>query len=126
MGSLHLAFGPGDSFFASDTSPGIGYISSGNIPDHLRQTLAVRRDKTPAKVALGINGSYFLLWSDGEFTWHFRGQYLELDQILTEAKRTGRPIQVRTALCCLLLLLLDGISETVFGAVPSIKSVHSR
>jgi hypothetical protein len=125
MSSVHLAFGPGGSFFACDTAPGVGYTSR-NIPSHLRQTLILHKDKTPARVTLGIGDSYFLLWSDGEYIWQLRGQYPELDLILAEAKRTGRPIQVRITPYNLLLLLLDSISETAFVAVPSIKSVLHR
>jgi hypothetical protein len=68
--------------------------SSQTIPQDLRDVLALNPKKTPAKAALGVNDSYFLLWSDGEYTWNLRRQYQQLEQILREAKRDGKPVKV--------------------------------
>jgi hypothetical protein len=90
---IHIAFGPGDTFFACDTL-GKRIKPPLTIPQNLRDVLALNTRKTPAKVALGINNTYFLLWSDGEYTWNLRGQYQLLEHILKEAKRDQKPIKV--------------------------------
>jgi hypothetical protein len=94
VGGIHIAFGPGDTFFACDVL-GKRIKSSQTIPQNLRDVLALNPRKNPAKVALGINDSYFLLWSDGEYKWNLRQQYQQLEQILRDAKRDGKPVKVR-------------------------------
>jgi hypothetical protein len=105
---IHIAFGPGDTFFACDPLNVVGYKSSQNIPQHLRHTLVQFSGKIPAKVALGINEAYFLLWSDGRYTWNLCGQYQQLDQILSGAKAAGKPIKVLSCSFC----RFDFISRT--------------
>jgi hypothetical protein len=91
---IHIAFGPGDTFFTCDAL-GKRIKSSQTIPQNLRDVLALNPRKTSAKVAFGIKDSYFLLWSDGEYTWNLRQQYQRLEQILREAERDGKPVKVR-------------------------------
>lgn len=79
---IHIAFAPGDFFFAGNVSA--------SPPDD-RAVLC----EDSGKVALGINDAYFLVWSDGKNVWYFYGQHQQLDQILSEANNTRKSIEVR-------------------------------
>ena len=42
--------------------------------------------ETPSQVALGLNNAWFVMWSDGYYSWKFYGNYSGLDQILKHAE----------------------------------------
>lgn len=90
---IHVAFGPDDTFFACDPLSK-RFKSSQKIPQALRNMLSVNNGKTPSKVALGVNDTFFLLWSDGKFKRSLRGYYQKLEQVLKQAEINDRAVKV--------------------------------
>ncbi|KAL1606210.1 hypothetical protein SLS60_003611 [Paraconiothyrium brasiliense] len=72
-----LSIGPKGSYFARCGST---WISHG-LPKDLMTKLERNKDEfTPIHVALGLHGSWIVLWSDGDLSWKLKNSYPELAQ----------------------------------------------
>jgi hypothetical protein len=77
-----VTFGPGLSYFAC--APGHGSIWAG-APSELTDKVQKAYD-TPNCVSMGLNQAWFVMWSDGYYSWKFYGSYGGLDKILNESE----------------------------------------
>ena len=67
-----VSIGPKGSYFARC---GSSWISHG-LPKDLQKKLDRNKDDfTPIHVALGLHGSWIVLWSDGDLSWNLRSSY---------------------------------------------------
>lgn len=72
-----VSIGPKGSYFARC---GLKWITHG-LPKDLETKLERNKDKfTPIHVALGVHGSWIVLWSDGDLSWQLRNSYPGLAQ----------------------------------------------
>ncbi|KAJ4356780.1 uncharacterized protein N0V89_004816 [Didymosphaeria variabile] len=72
-----LSIGPKGSYFARCGST---WISHG-LPKDLMTKLERNKDEfTPVHVALGLHGSWVVLWSDGDLSWKLKNSYPGLAQ----------------------------------------------
>lgn len=69
------------SFFAC--APGHGSVWAA-VPSELTDKVQ-KAFETPSCVALGYGDSWFVSWPHGSSAWNFRGAYIELEQILSDA-----------------------------------------
>ncbi|KAJ6567543.1 hypothetical protein B0H10DRAFT_2111235 [Mycena sp. CBHHK59/15] len=85
--TTRTAFGPGSSYFSTSSS---GY-SWQNIPRSLEVDIH-RRIKTrwPTNVALGVEGSYVVLYNDGTVACDLRGHYPTVEAIIQNTQEVAR------------------------------------
>ncbi|KAJ7767893.1 hypothetical protein DFH07DRAFT_1009278 [Mycena maculata] len=85
--TTRTAFGPGASYFSVSPS---GY-SWQNIPsgleDDIHNCMKIRR---PTSVALGVQGSYVVLYNDGTVTFDLRGHYPMLEAMIHNMQEASR------------------------------------
>ena len=74
--------GPGGTYVAHNDSGG----SYRNVTNKQLDTLLDDTDQHLKMVALGISGSYVLLWKGGGYRWSVEASYPDLDRILDEAQ----------------------------------------
>ncbi|KAJ7826271.1 hypothetical protein B0H14DRAFT_2595893 [Mycena olivaceomarginata] len=74
-------FGPNSSFFSMSPS---GFCWQ-NLPPELEDNIQNRiKARPPTCVALGVEGTYFVVYSDGTTSFDLRGQYPRLDTLIME------------------------------------------
>ncbi|KAJ7473617.1 hypothetical protein B0H11DRAFT_1339318 [Mycena galericulata] len=85
--TTRTTFGPGASFFSMSPS---GY-SWQNIPpaleDDIHNCMKIRR---PTSVALGVQGTYVVLYNDGTVTFDLRGQYPLVEAMIRNTQEAAR------------------------------------
>ena len=87
---LHVIFGSKDkSYIAYAASAGSVWR---NIPSGLEESIQKRAD-SPAQVALGKGGAYYVRWRKGDCTYALRTNYPDADKIIDDA---DSPPEVRT------------------------------
>ncbi|KAJ6556801.1 hypothetical protein DFH09DRAFT_1317737 [Mycena vulgaris] len=80
-------FGPGGSYFSSSPS---GYSWQNLAPaleEDIHNSIRIRR---PMTVALGVQGSYVVLYSDGTVTFDLRGQYPLVEALIRNTQEAAR------------------------------------
>lgn len=95
--TTRTVFGPNASYF-SITPSGFSWQ---HLPDGLEVAIQNRMKKgLPASVALGIQGAYVALFTDGQIYFDLEGQYPEVDTLLRNSEEISRRngISVRTLL----------------------------
>ncbi|KAJ7667259.1 hypothetical protein B0H17DRAFT_1210339 [Mycena rosella] len=80
-------FGPGASYFSISPS---GY-SWQNLPPALEEDIHnCIKTRRPTTVALGVQGSYVVLYNDGTVTFDLRGQYPLVEALIRNTSETSR------------------------------------
>ncbi|KAJ7026823.1 hypothetical protein C8F04DRAFT_1124359 [Mycena alexandri] len=85
--TTRTVFGPGASFFS--TSPS-GYCWQ-NLPMALEDDIhSCMKTRRPISVALGVQGSYVVLYNDGTVTFDLRGQYPLVENMIRNTQEAAR------------------------------------
>ncbi|KAJ7759793.1 hypothetical protein DFH07DRAFT_1023393 [Mycena maculata] len=85
--TTRTAFGPGASYFSVSPS---GY-SWQNIPSGLEEDIHnCMKIRRPTSVALGVQGSYVVLYNDGTVTFDLRGHYPMLEAMIRNVQEASR------------------------------------
>src|ERR1700761_5299985 len=79
-------FGPGASYFSSAS----GGFSWQNLPGALEEGItACMRTRHPTAVALGVEGTYVVVYSDGHLAYDLGGAYPLLEALIKDARSKG-------------------------------------
>ncbi|KAI0046492.1 hypothetical protein FA95DRAFT_1368319 [Auriscalpium vulgare] len=83
----HTTFGPNASYFAISPNG----FSWQNLPEDLETDILMRIKKTsPGVVALGVSGTYVVLYGDGRMTYDLDDKYPAVDALLRDADGLGQ------------------------------------
>ncbi|KAJ7135293.1 hypothetical protein C8R43DRAFT_622367 [Mycena crocata] len=85
--TTRTVFGPGASYFSMSPS---GYSWQNVAPaleDDIHSCMKIRR---PTSVALGVGGSYVVLYNDGTVTFDLRGYYPIVEALIRNTHEAGR------------------------------------
>lgn len=91
--TTRTVFGPNASFFSMSPS---GFCWQ-NLPSELEHDMqGCIKLRQPTCVALGVEGAFVVIYSDGKTAFDLRGQYPLLQQIIMERASTKRGLVVGT------------------------------
>ncbi|KAJ7936092.1 hypothetical protein B0H13DRAFT_1853785 [Mycena leptocephala] len=85
--TTRTVFGPGSSYFSISPS---GY-SWQNLPPALQDDMSSGiKKRRPTTVALGVQGTYAVLYDDGSVSFDLRGQYPLVESLLRNTQESSR------------------------------------
>ncbi|KAF7339186.1 hypothetical protein MVEN_01995900 [Mycena venus] len=85
--TTHTVFGARASFFSMSPS---GYCWQ-NLPPELEDDIhSCMKLRRPVNVALGVQGSYVVMYNDGTVTFDFRGQYPLVEKMIRNTQEAAR------------------------------------